>query len=176
MIELKVSPLTAAAFAPYGEVIEASPAAERRVINGGNTERFHDLANIDPGRNGQAIVSIFRGQPRELPFAITMMEKHPPASQAFMPLSGQPYLVAVAPPGDSVSSESIRVFLAQPTQGVNYAAGTWHHPLLALGGVCDFLVIDRSGEGHNCIEQTLDMPATIPAIETSAFTVTWAVD
>lgn len=176
MIELKVSPLTAAAFAPYGEVIEASPAAERRVINGGNTERFHDLANIDPGRNGQAIVSIFRGQPRELPFAITMMEKHPLASQAFMPLSGQPYLVAVATPGDTVSTEAIRVFLAQPHQGVNYAAGTWHHPLLALNDVCDFLVIDRSGEGDNCIEQTLDVPATIPVLGTSETGVKWAVE
>ena len=176
MIELKVSPLTAAAFAPYGEVIEASPAAERRIINAGNTERFHDLANIDAGRNGQTIVSIFRGQPRELPFAITMMEKHPLASQAFMPLSGQPYLVAVATPGDTVSAEAIRVFLAQPHQGVNYAAGTWHHPLLALNDVCDFLVIDRAGDGDNCIEQTLDMPATIPVLGTSESGVKWAVE
>ncbi len=161
MIDIEVAPLTAAAFAPYGEVIEAVPAAERRIINGGNTERFHDLARLDSGPGGHAIVSIFRGQPRELPFVMTMMEHHPLGSQAFMPLSGRPYLVAVAPPGGGVRAGAIRVFLAQPHQGVNYAAGTWHHPLLALDAVSDFLVIDRSGPGENCVEQALEVPARI---------------
>ena len=78
-----------------------------------------------------------------------------------MPLSARPYLVAVAPPGERVRAASIRVFLAQPHQGVNYAAGSWHHPLLALEAVSDFLVIDRAGPGDNCVEQGLDMPARI---------------
>ncbi|MCB1958034.1 MAG: ureidoglycolate lyase [Rhodocyclaceae bacterium] len=161
MIELPVVPLSAEAFAPFGQVIEAGPAAERRIINGGNTERFHDLARLDPGPEGRAIVSIFRGQPRALPFVMSMMEHHPLGSQAFMPLSGRPYLVAVAMPGETVRAEDIRVFLASARQGVNYAAGTWHHPLLALDGVSDFLVIDRAGGGDNCVEQALDEPARI---------------
>jgi ureidoglycolate lyase len=161
MINATVEALTPAAFAPFGEVIEAGTAGERRLINQGNTERFHDLANIVPGPGGHAIVSIFRGQPRALPFTMTMMEYHPLGSQAFMPLSGQPYLVAVAPAAPQVRGEDIRVFLARPDQGVNYAPGTWHHPLLALEQVCDFLVIDRAGSGDNCIEQTLATPVRI---------------
>lgn len=161
MIECIAEPLSREAFAPFGELIEAGEAAERRIINQGNTERFHDLADIDPGPDGRAIVSIFRGQPRELPFVMTMMEFHPLGSQAFMPLSGQPYLVAVAPAGEQVRAEDIRVFLARADQGVNYAAGTWHHPLLALEQVCDFLVIDRAGPGHNCTERALDAPVRI---------------
>lgn len=161
MIDLPVEPLSAEAFAPFGDVIETSTAATRYLINEGNTERFHDLAKIDPGPGGRAIVSIFRGQPREMPFVMTMMEHHPQGSQAFMPLSGKAYLVAVAPAGETVRAEDIRVFLAQPDQGVNYAPRTWHHPLLALGSVCDFLVIDRAGEGDNCIEKNLDTRARI---------------
>ncbi|TAH47498.1 MAG: ureidoglycolate lyase, partial [Betaproteobacteria bacterium] len=48
-------------------------------------------------------------------------------------------------------------------QGVNYATGVWHHPLLALESVCDFLVLDRSGPGHNCDEVQLETEGMIPA-------------
>ncbi|MFN3636187.1 MAG: ureidoglycolate lyase, partial [Rhizobium rhizophilum] len=41
-IELSIRPLTAQAFAPFGEVVEADPST-MRLINGGTTERFHAL-------------------------------------------------------------------------------------------------------------------------------------
>jgi ureidoglycolate lyase len=147
--------LTPEAFAPFGDVIAARDDVRRFAINGGNTMRFHDLAQIDPGPDGRTIVSIFRGQPRALPFPVQMMERHPLGSQAFVPMSGRPYLVVVAPAGDPPGVEDLRVFLARGDQGVNYARGVWHHPLLALDGVCDFLVIDRAGNGHNCDEVML---------------------
>jgi ureidoglycolate lyase len=158
---LAVEPLTREAFAPFGEVIEASDAVRHYTINGGNTERYHDLAHIDPGQEGRAIVSIFRGQPRALPFRVEMMERHPKASQAFIPLSGRPSLVVVAPAGAAPAAKDLRLFLARADQGVNYAAGVWHHPLLALEAVCDFLVVDRAGPGPNCDEVRLDPPALI---------------
>jgi ureidoglycolate lyase len=109
------------------------------------------------------MVSIFRGQPRTLPFEVRMMERHPHGSQAFMPLSGQPYLVVVAPPGAAPTADTLRVFLAGPQQGVNYAAGVWHHPLLALHQTCDFLVLDRDGSTPNCDEVQLPCPVLISA-------------
>ena len=154
-LPLAVHPLTREAFAPFGEVIEASDAAKHFTINAGNTDRYHDLANIAPGPDGRVIVSIFRGQPRALPFTVHMMERHPLASQAFIPMSGKPYLVVVAPAGEPPEVEDLKVFIARGDQGVNYATGVWHHPLLALEGVCDFLVVDRSGPGHNCDEVQL---------------------
>lgn len=161
---LAVAPLTREAFAPYGQVIEASDAAHHFTINAGNTERYHDLANIEPGPDGRAIVSIFRGQARSLPFAVQMMERHPLASQAFIPMSGRPYLVVVAPAGEPPEVEDLRVFLARGDQGVNYATGVWHHPLLALEATCDFLVVDRAGPGHNCDEIQLEAGASIPPL------------
>ena len=148
-------PLTHEAFAPFGDVIEAGDAVRQFPINGGNTTRYHDLAKIDPGPDGHAIVSIFRGEPRELPFPVEVMERHPLGSQAFVPMSGRPYLVVVAPAGNPPDVEDLRVFLARGDQGVNYARGVWHHPLLALDGVSDFVVIDRAGNGHNCDEVML---------------------
>jgi len=154
-------PLTQEAFAPFGDVIEADDAVRHFPINGGNTVRYHDLANIDPGPDGHAIVSIFRGEPRALPFTVEMMERHPLGSQAFVPVSGRPYLVVVAAAGEAPGVEALRVFRARGDQGVNYARGVWHHPLLALGAVSDFIVIDRAGPGHNCDEATVADPVQI---------------
>jgi ureidoglycolate lyase len=162
---LIVEPLSADAFRPFGEVIEASDAVRHYPINGGTTERYHDLANIELDAEGRAIISIFRAQPRSLPYTISMMERHPRGSQAFMPLSGRPYLVAVAPRGEQVTAGGIRVFLGRADQGVSYAAGGWHHPLLALHAVSDFLVIDRAGPGPNCEERDLAEPALIAPLE-----------
>ncbi|GAB2181701.1 ureidoglycolate lyase [Denitratisoma sp. agr-D3] len=153
--------LTAEAFAPYGDVIQCE-GARHFPINGGTTERFHDLARIAPGADGRAIVSIFRGQARDLPLTLTMVERHPLGSQAFMPLAGRPYLVVVADAGEVPDRPgALHAFLARGDQGVNYAPGVWHHPLLALQEESDFLVIDRQGEGNNCDEATLDVPVRL---------------
>ncbi|MDB5799208.1 MAG: ureidoglycolate hydrolase [Rhodocyclales bacterium] len=161
---LKIESLTREAFLPFGDVIEASDAARHFPINGGNTERYHDLASLDAGEDGRIIASIFRGQPRELPFTVSMMERHPLGSQAFVPLSGRHYLVVVARPGEPPVASDLRCFLATAAQGVNYANGVWHHPLLALDEVSDFLVMDRSGPGDNCDEAALEILAVIPGL------------
>lgn len=160
---LTVEALTREAFAPFGDVIEAGDAVRHFTINDGNTERYHDLAHIDPGEDGRAIVSIFRGLPRTLPFAVTIMERHPRASQAFVPLSGRPYLVVVAAPEAAPGLDDLRVFLCTGAQGMNYARGVWHHPLLALDEVSDFLIIDRAGPGDNCDIVELDQAGLIPS-------------
>jgi ureidoglycolate lyase len=148
-------PLTPEAFAPYGQVIDAGAAREAIPINYGATTRFHDLARIDVTEGGgEVCVSIFRSAPLTQPIEIKLMERHPLGSQAFIPLSGRSYLVVVAPPGE-LDPDRIEAFLAAPTQGVNYAKGTWHHYSLALEGESDFLVIDRQGPGNNLDETEL---------------------
>ena len=146
-------PLTAQAFAPFGEVIEASARAERREINHGLAVRFHDLAAIDVAESGgRAVVSLFRAQPL-VPPVLKVMERHRLGSQAFVPLDGGPYLVAVAPAGP-LDPQAIQVFRAAGDQGVNYRKGTWHHFLLALEPA-SFLVIDREGAEEDCDEVEL---------------------
>lgn len=147
-------PLTAETFAPYGEVISSREGVEQYPINYGVTTRFNGLARVDATAHGGApIISIFRSTP--LPaLVLKIMERHPLGSQAFMPLNGRPWLVAVAPAGE-LDPAKIEVFLASGDQGVNYAAGTWHHYSLALDEVSDFLVVDRAGPGENLDEVEL---------------------
>ncbi len=152
MSDLAVEPLTRSAFADFGDVIELD-GAHHYPINGGTCERYHDLARVDVG-DGRALINVFRGQARAFPIPITMLERHPLGSQAFVPLSERDYLVVVAPAGD-LDPSRMRAFLARARQGVNYAKGVWHHPLLALDVVSDFLVVDRGGTGNNCDEQVI---------------------
>lgn len=153
MRELVPEPLTADAFAPFGDLIEASDRAEMLAINYGWTTRFNALSDVAVG-DGHAILSIFRSRPLT-PLVLKVFERHPLGSQAFMPLQGRPYLVAVAPPG-AFDAAAVRVFRAEARQGVNYARGTWHHFLLALEAESDFLVVDREGPGENLDEVELD--------------------
>ncbi|AEA61057.1 ureidoglycolate lyase [Burkholderia gladioli] len=155
MKTLTIEALTRAAFASFGDVIETE-GARQIPINLGTTIRFHDLARVDVAeQGGYTLVNLFRGQPRELPFEVKMLERHPLGSQAFLPLSERPYLVVVAPAGE-LDPAQIRAFVSNGWQGVNYAKGVWHHPLIALGEVSDFVVVDRGGEGSNLNEQMLE--------------------
>jgi ureidoglycolate lyase len=154
MHTLKIEPLTREAFAEFGDVIELD-GARHYPINLGTTERYHDLARVDTGdEGGRTLISVFRGQPRILPFEITMMERHPLGSQAFIPVHQRPYLVVVAPAGD-LDPDRLRAFVTRGWQGINLAKGVWHHPLIACAEVSDFVVVDRGGGGKNLDEQTL---------------------
>jgi ureidoglycolate lyase len=155
---LPIEYLSREAFAPFGEVIMLE-GARHYPINAGTTERFHALSGVDTSeQGGQPIISVFRGQPRPLPLPITIMERHPLGSQAFIPVTQaeqDEYLVVVAPPGE-FKPENLKAFLARGFQGVSYARGVWHHPLISLHRVSDFVIVDRIGEGNNCDEIELD--------------------
>jgi len=142
--------LTRDAFRPFGEVI-TTQGADHYPINNGTAERYHDLARLElSAAGGSPLLSLFRAQPRQLPVKLSVIERHPLGSQAFMPLSRRPYLVVVAPAGTPPDVTALRAFAAVNGEGVNYAPGVWHHPLLALEALSDFLVVDRGGPGENC--------------------------
>ncbi len=157
---LTIRPLTAEAFAPFGEVIEPSPQ-KIRMINGGTTERHHALAVADvTGEGARVILNIFRGAPRRFPYRLDMMERHPFGSQSFSPLAPRPFLVVVSPDKDGRPGRP-EVFLSTGGQGVNYRRNVWHHPLMALDEISDFLVVDREGPGNNLEEFFFDTPYVI---------------
>ena len=148
-MKLPVQKITRENFAPFGDLI-ATDGADFHEINDGNCTRFHDLAkvNIDL-EEGRPLLNIFRAKPRAFPLTIEMMERHPIGSQCFVPLNDQTYLVVVCSRDSEPSSENLQAFHVEGNQGVNYAPGTWHFPLIAPTGG-DFLVVDRGGPGENC--------------------------
>ncbi|MBF6617364.1 MAG: ureidoglycolate lyase [Candidimonas sp.] len=156
---LKLEILTRVAFAPFGDVIETE-GRESYPINKGTTQRFHDLASVQiADAQGRAGISLARGNAFNYPLSITMLERHPLGSQAWIPCNQTPFVAIVAPngPNDTPDESGLRAFYVQGNQGVNYHRGTWHHPLVTLGQQGDFIVVDRVGEGENCDEHELSI-------------------
>ncbi|MEN9408287.1 MAG: hypothetical protein RL216_261 [Pseudomonadota bacterium] len=152
MQQIKPEPLTATAFAPYGEVLEAT--GDFRLINAGLCRRHHDRAQLDFGPQGRAGISIFKADLRALPYAFDLIERHPDGSQAFLPMSADPFLVIVSDGPDATP----RAFVTDGAQGINLRRGTWHGVLTPLGGPGLFAVVDRIGESPNLQEHRFATP------------------
>jgi len=154
MRTISIEPLTKAGFADFGDVVETL-GAERLGINQGFAERVNGLANIDVAAEGGSVnISIFAALARPQPIRIELMERHPLGSQLFFPLQNASWLVLVC--GHPLDWQSYRAFRATGLQGVNYARGVWHHPLLVTANHQRFIVVDRAGPGDNYEEIRLD--------------------
>ena len=159
MTTIRIEPITADAFAPFGELLTPRDTPDR-MINAGRCERHHALATVERSE-GEAIISIFRSEAVSLPYACTLLERHPLGSQAFMPLGPDPWMSVVAP--DAGGKPGVpRAFLVPAGIGVNLRAGIWHGVLTPLDRPADFLVVDREGQGVNLEEVTI-APVTITA-------------
>ncbi len=152
-------PLTAQDFAPYGDVLAAEGQADK-IINQGFCGRWHDRARLDFGPDGRAGISIFKAEPRSLPYTLDLLERHPEGSQAFIPMSMTEWLVIVAADAGDAPGR-IAAFIAAPGQGINLHRGTWHGVLTPLHAPGFFAVIDRIGATPNLQEFPLEVPRTI---------------
>lgn len=151
--QITIQPMNAIAFAPYGDVLTLKAEADK-IINQGMCGRHHDLAKLDFD-DGQAGISLFDAVPRQLPYKLDMMERHPLGSQAFLPLHEHSFLVIIAPdvqgrPGTPLA------FLTSPRTGINIHKNTWHGVLTPLEAPGLFAVVDRIGDGTNLEEYWLE--------------------
>jgi ureidoglycolate lyase len=156
MRQIKPEPLTQTAFAPFGQVLDAT--GDHRLINAGLCRRYHDRASPDL-IDGRAGISIFQADARTLPYSFDLIERHPQGSQAFLPMTADPFLVIVA----SGPQATPRAFLTNGAQGINLARGTWHGVLTPLSAPGLFAVVDRVGEGANLEEHRYDEAWTVLA-------------
>lgn len=152
---IRTEPLTAEAFAPFGEVLQAT--GDFRLINAGLCRRHHDRARLDFG-TGSAGISIFDAEPRALPYDFDLIERHPEGSQAFLPMTRHPFLVIVSESPDATP----RAFVTNGAQGINLHRGTWHGVLTPLHAPGLFAVVDRIGEGANLEEHRFPEPWRVP--------------
>ncbi|MEI2415174.1 ureidoglycolate lyase [Orrella sp. JC864] len=143
MHRVRVEPLTAEAFAPYGDVLEL-PSRPGRIY-------YNDaLGNLRPQAAASLSLTLREPSP-PLPLRATLLERHPYSSQTFVPLDVARYLVVVAPhhPQGGPDLGQVRAFLARGDQGVTYRPDTWHHGLTVLDRPARFAVFmwATGGEG-----------------------------
>ena len=155
---ITAKPLTQKAFQEFGEVLEID-GPPTKLINQGLCGRHHDLAQLDFS-DGAAGISLFDAEERHLPYKLDMVERHPLGSQAFIPVTGTPMLVVVAPDEGNRPGAPL-AFISQPGQSINLHRGTWHGVLAPLGNKGIYAVIDRIGDGDNLQEHWFDDPWTV---------------
>ena len=131
-------------FSKFGDIIQKKNALELRSINQGTTTRYHNISKLSlESKNGNSSISIFSGSPRDVPIEIKIMEKHPIASQSFLPIQNYDWLIVVCEEKNELPDLStLRCFQVDGDTGITYNKNVWHHPLLVKKKQ-DFWVVDR---------------------------------
>jgi ureidoglycolate lyase len=154
MKQLKIEPIEAEAFAPFGQLLPRLPPGA------GRQELIDELHN---GRaSARPRLSFATVEPKAVPLTAVQMERHVHSSQAFAPLDCASYLVMVAPHDDGgmPDLEKVRAFRVPGDMGINYKADTWHHPLTPLERAGRFAVLTFI-DGTAADEQFVDLPQSV---------------
>ena len=151
---LPIRPLSAHAFAPYGEVL-CWAGSVGQAINSGTSQRVDLPAGLALwAEQGRPALAVFRAQARAVEGPWHTLERHRLGSQTFLPLTGARCVALVALGGDAPDASTLAAFLVTGQQGITLRPGVWHHPLIALD-TGDFLVIERGGAVVDCEEKAL---------------------
>ncbi|MBL6679270.1 MAG: ureidoglycolate lyase [Alphaproteobacteria bacterium] len=144
MSNISIEKLDTKTFSRFGSVIQKRNALELRSINQGTTTRYHNISELSlESKNGNSGISIFSGAPRSFPIEIKIMEKHPVASQSFLPIQDYDWLIVVSEEKNELPDlDTLRCFHVNGDTGITYNQNVWHHPLLVKKKQ-DFWVIDR---------------------------------
>jgi ureidoglycolate lyase len=127
-------PLTATAFAPFGDVLAAEP---------------HEAAITV--RDGESwVLNVLSYDHR--PLVCDHLNAHHRATQTLLPLAGRTALLVVAPaaarfdgPDGVAVLEQVRAFVLDGRAAVNLALGTWHWGPYPVGDHVDLLNLQGRG-------------------------------
>ncbi|MGF1684066.1 ureidoglycolate lyase [Photobacterium minamisatsumaniensis] len=159
MKTLRVEPLTKDAFKPFGDVLEVENS-DSFYINDKSCQRFNALGNVTVTDDANPSFSIIKAVAFTEKLTFSLLEKHPLGSQAFYPLDGKKFIVIVAEGDDEIDETTLRAFMTNGEQGVNYYKNVWHYLLFAWNEDTDFITIDRAGK-DNCIVNNLSKEYTV---------------
>jgi ureidoglycolate lyase len=153
-MRLKIEPIDAAAFMPFGQLIPPQAPGQ------GRQELFEELQN--ERASARPRLSMATVEPKALPLTAVQMERHVHSSQVFVPVDSAGYLVVVAPHGADGMPDlgKIRAFRVPGDTGLNYRADTWHHPLSALERTGRFAILTFV-DGTSADEQFVDLPQEV---------------
>jgi ureidoglycolate lyase len=136
MMDLKILPLEAETFAPFGQVIK--PALD-------GTPFGPDDAQLELGR-GIPRFYILPLMRKERSFR--MITRHLSVTQCLIAIGGQPWLIAVAPPNDPddptkmPDPSKIQAFRVPPNLGIKLHRSTWHAGPFTDGEKIDFMNLE----------------------------------
>lgn len=162
---LKAQALTQAAYAPYGDVIEANETMPFKPANFGRAKRFNHLAAPVNLRQGEATanVCVFRCSPwTESTLDVALLERHEHSTQIFAPMQSGKYVTIVALGADEPDISTLAAFIVDGPQGISYRPGIWHYPMTALEQPLDLVcLVFENDSAEDCDVRTLPSPVTV---------------
>ena len=126
---LKIEILNTDNFLPFGDIINKKSSSKELCINQGTTLRHHNISELKlTDQNGTPAISIFSGSPRKIPIEIKIMEKHPIATQSFLPVQNHDWLVVVSKEKNELPDlDTLRCFHVDGNVGITYKAVSYTH-------------------------------------------------
>jgi ureidoglycolate hydrolase len=165
IVRIKVQPLTAEAFRPYGQMLENKEPVFPQVESG----------------EGRVAIELLKFRRPTNPRRISMMATHFSYNQTFIPVRGtMALIVAPAPSNQSDGHEKyeldynrLAAFFVEPGQAAFIEKGVWHYAL-ALSHECEFINVTRKnpGEGTSRVDEEMRMdkiPSMRPYVEVLDF-------
>lgn len=153
---LTARPLSAAEFAPFGQVVAAT---------GDGPQRHAYAARATSTRpDAQPNITFMRVPLDPTPYTLGQLERHPHSHQIFVPLNGTRQLVVVCPSDGSGEPDldGMLVFVSTGGQAVNYDAGVWHAPRTAIAGTGEFVMLRWDDGGpDDTHHRTLETPVVL---------------
>ncbi len=131
-ITLTPQAITEENFAPYGKVIMLRHGLELSAI-----------AHTDDKSN--MAVKVIQANKINMGDPVPFLERHPLSTQTFIPMNEGRFVIVVAKitSDNSVDLDTLRSFITNGSQGIQYDSHTWHMPFSALDTEKQFAVIDR---------------------------------
>jgi ureidoglycolate lyase len=147
-MELRLEPLSADAFAPFGRVLEIPRMPGR--LNA-------DDALTSLRDNAKPQLALIQLEPTAAPFTVTEVERHAFSSQIFVPIEVSRYVLLVATNNGAPRPEphELRGFVAGPAQAISYHPNVWHHRMTVLDSAARFaamLWVDKSADDEEFVD------------------------
>jgi len=142
-IKVKVQPLSAEAFRPYGQMLESKQPI------------------FPETEEGRVAIELLRLKHRVNAKRTEQLAIHFSYNQTFIPVQGALVLIVAPPPRNreagpaayELDYERVAAFVVEPGQAAYIDKGTWHNAV-ALGAGCTFVNVTRKnpGEGTTQVE------------------------
>ncbi len=150
---------TEEAFAPFGAVIaQPQNIGERRMYS-----QWLGGEGLSPVLHVNAVAPVV------LPHRVSLLERHPHANQAFIPLDVSRYLVTVAPSDEAGKPrlDDLVAFLVPGNLGVVYGRGVWHAGACVLDRIGHFSVLMWRGKADDDVMLDVETFIVLPPVAPS---------
>jgi ureidoglycolate hydrolase len=144
-VKIKIQPLTAAAFQPYGKVLERGELI------------------YPESEEGRVAMELLRTKHRPNGRRTEQLAVHFTYNQTFIPVQGSMALIVAPPPTDREADPSTydfdydqtAAFLVEPGQVAFIEKGVWHNAV-SMGAECTFINVTRKNAREGTTDENLD--------------------